>query len=225
MAISYVDEVTRKQPEGPYVLAGYCMGGKVALEMAHVLRERGHFIAMVALLDSFNLNVENADYFRMSKLSYLGQVVMFHTSNMFAHGRRDSWLYFREKARQAQETAVGWLRSTFKNVHFLGRDRAVDRDAPVEEFIQSVNDRPGFAYLPRVYSGTVTQFKPRRHYSGFNDPKMGWGDTVKGGLEIVELNMNPHAMLVEPFVQELAAKINVRLQRLFTVARPSTTRR
>ena len=33
---------------------------------------------------------------------------------------------------------------------------------------------------------------------------MGWGDLVTGRLEIVELPVNPHAMLAEPYVQSLA---------------------
>ena len=32
---------------------------------------------------------------------------------------------------------------------------------------------------------------------------MGWGE-LADDLDIVELDMNPHAMLVEPFVQDLA---------------------
>src|SRR5207249_1742200 len=123
MAASYVEEITRQQPEGPYVLAGYCMGGKVALEMARLLEERGQ--------------------------------------------------------------SVGWV-----------------GEAPQEgNFIQSVNDRAGFAYVPRSYSGSATLFKPRRTYAAFKDPHMGWREAIKGPVEVVELDMNPHAMLVEPFVQ------------------------
>jgi hypothetical protein len=33
---------------------------------------------------------------------------------------------------------------------------------------------------------------------------MGWGDLALGGLDIVEFPFNPHAMLVEPYVQKLA---------------------
>ena len=32
---------------------------------------------------------------------------------------------------------------------------------------------------------------------------MGWGDLVNGGLDVVVLPVNPHAMLVEPFVRHL----------------------
>src|SRR3989442_4411719 len=215
MALSYVDEITRHQPMGPYVLAGYCMGGRVALEMARVLRERGQSVAMVGMLDSFNINVTNARDFKTGKLRFLRQLVTFHASNLFAYGWREAWLYLREKTRQAREAASGWSSSMIKNFHPLRRNGAGGSTVPVEEFIQSVNDRAGFAYVPRSYSGPVTLFKPKRNYSGFRDPKMGWSEVLKGPLEIVELDMNPHAMLIEPFVQKLAAEINIRLCDLF----------
>ena len=41
---------------------------------------------------------------------------------------------------------------------------------------------------------------------------MGWGDLVTGGLDIVELPVNPHAMLVEPYVGELAQALAEKLE-------------
>ena len=220
MAVSYVDEITRRQPVGPYVLAGYCMGGKIALEMARVLNERGQSVAMLAMLDTFNVNLANAANFRTSKLSYVCQMIMFHASNLFAHGPQESWLYLREKVRQAHEVTAGFLSAIFNNFHLPQRNGSVGSKVVVQEFIQSVNDRAGFAYIPRSYSGPVTLFKPKRNYSVFSDPKMGWSEVLTGPLEIVELDMNPHAMLVEPFVQKPAAEINIRLCDLFKL-RPS----
>ena len=43
---------------------------------------------------------------------------------------------------------------------------------------------------------------------------MGWGSVANGPIEVVELDMNAHAMLVEPFVEQLAATLNERLQRI-----------
>src|SRR3989454_1054207 len=220
MAVSYVDEITRRQTVGPYVLAGYCMGGKIALEMARVLNERGQSVAMLAMLDTFNVNLANAANFRTSKLSYVCQMIMFHASNLFAHGPQESWLYLREKVRQAHEVTAGFLSAIFNNFHLPQRNGSVGSKVVVQEFIQSVNDRAGFAYIPRSYSGPVTLFKHKRNYSVFSDPKMGWSEVLTGPLEIVELDMNPHAMLVEPFVQKPAAEINIRLCDLFKL-RPS----
>ena len=45
---------------------------------------------------------------------------------------------------------------------------------------------------------------------------MGWGDLAQGRLDIVEMPINPHAMLVEPYVELLARELKVRLDRLDT---------
>lgn len=56
MAAHYVTELCEFQPEGPYHLGGYCMGGAVAYEMARILRKQGMEVGIVALLDGYNLN-------------------------------------------------------------------------------------------------------------------------------------------------------------------------
>ncbi|MCX7570500.1 amino acid adenylation domain-containing protein, partial [Tumebacillus sp. DT12] len=52
MAASYLREIREVQPEGPYLLGGWSLGGVVAYEMARQLREAGQEVAMLALLDS-----------------------------------------------------------------------------------------------------------------------------------------------------------------------------
>jgi hypothetical protein len=52
MAECYLREVRLLQPEGPYFLAGFCMGGMVAFEMARRLQLEGQTIGLVALLES-----------------------------------------------------------------------------------------------------------------------------------------------------------------------------
>jgi thioesterase domain-containing protein len=42
------------RPHGPYYLAGYCLGGMVAYQMARLLRHGGEEVALVALLDTYN---------------------------------------------------------------------------------------------------------------------------------------------------------------------------
>lgn len=37
----YVDEIVRIQPEGPYVLLGYCFGGNLTFEVAKVMEKEG----------------------------------------------------------------------------------------------------------------------------------------------------------------------------------------
>jgi Thioesterase domain len=43
------------QPTGPFYLGGYCAGAIIAYEMAQLLKEKGHEIGMLALIDQRNL--------------------------------------------------------------------------------------------------------------------------------------------------------------------------
>jgi thioesterase domain-containing protein len=52
MVTSYLDAIRRMQPDGPYRLAGWSMGGMVASEMARRLEESGEEVALLALLDA-----------------------------------------------------------------------------------------------------------------------------------------------------------------------------
>ncbi|AYJ47787.1 alpha/beta fold hydrolase [Rhodococcus sp. P1Y] len=50
-ARTYVREIRKIQPSGPYFLAGHSLGGWIALEVAHRLRAEGDVVAHVTLLD------------------------------------------------------------------------------------------------------------------------------------------------------------------------------
>ncbi|MCR5170905.1 MAG: amino acid adenylation domain-containing protein [Desulfovibrio sp.] len=52
IAARYVREVKKVQPEGPYLLGGFCMGGIVSYEMAQQLERAGDRTALVTLISS-----------------------------------------------------------------------------------------------------------------------------------------------------------------------------
>ncbi|WP_331765212.1 amino acid adenylation domain-containing protein (plasmid) [Streptomyces sp. NBC_01384] len=51
MVLDYVDEILAIQPEGPFHLAGYSIGGTLAQAIAAQLQSRGHDVAFLAMLD------------------------------------------------------------------------------------------------------------------------------------------------------------------------------
>lgn len=53
MASHYIREIRTVQPEGPYFLGGYSLGGLIAYEMAQQLSAKGEEVAFVALLDTY----------------------------------------------------------------------------------------------------------------------------------------------------------------------------
>src|SRR5262249_22100303 len=56
MAGNYIREIKSVQPEGPYFLCGYCLGGTIALEIAQQLRKNGDDVALLAMIETYNLH-------------------------------------------------------------------------------------------------------------------------------------------------------------------------
>ena len=53
MASVYLHAIKRLQPEGPYLLVGYSLGGLVSLEVAQRLRRAGDRVPLLTLVDSY----------------------------------------------------------------------------------------------------------------------------------------------------------------------------
>jgi amino acid adenylation domain-containing protein len=58
MAADYLERVRAVQPEGPYLLGGYCNGAVVAFEMAQRLHGQGHQVGLLVLLDPMPMDRE-----------------------------------------------------------------------------------------------------------------------------------------------------------------------
>ena len=96
MATHYVQEILAFQPQGPFYLCGYSLGGLIAFEVAQQLCRCGHRVAMLALVDTYPIcGIPWTIYMRVhgrQMASYLGRRCVFHLRrvwNMSNHDRRD----------------------------------------------------------------------------------------------------------------------------------------
>lgn len=53
LARHYLDEMLQAQSDGPYILLGACEGGKIAFEMARLLRQQNREVSLLVLQDQF----------------------------------------------------------------------------------------------------------------------------------------------------------------------------
>lgn len=204
MAAFYLKEVREVQPRGPYYLGGYCLGGTVAYEMAQILRKQGEEVALVAMLDTYNFSRALKVKFH----SFLYQKIKFHAAN-FARLRPAEMLsYLTEKIRQLREGEWSNLKTSMPGASpEIGVSRAT---CGTEASIQALNDFAAESYVPRPYPGEIVLFKPRFNYKFYPDPQMGWGD-LAASIDTVEVAVNPHAMLLEPYVVALAQQLKDRI--------------
>jgi len=206
MADKYLKEIREFQPEGPYCLGGYCVGGTIAYEIAQKLRRDGQKVALLALLDTYNFR----DVEQPKPWDLVRQKLVFHLGNLARIGWRDWPGYLSSKLQVARDGEWASLRRRVFGSLFLDNGQT-EGHGTVEASVNETNDRAGAAYRPKPYGGRLTVFKSRINYDFLSDPQMGWG-SLAGSLEVVELNMNPHAMLADPYVRELADELCERLE-------------
>ncbi|MGW4326904.1 amino acid adenylation domain-containing protein [Nocardia sp. NPDC004573] len=69
----YVTEIKRIQPDGPYHLLGWSLGGLIAQEMAVQLQEAGDEVALLSMMDSYRLSDDLLDQATPSVAEIVGE--------------------------------------------------------------------------------------------------------------------------------------------------------
>jgi amino acid adenylation domain-containing protein len=205
-AKTYVEEVRRVQPHGPYYLGGFCIGGVAALEMAQLLKAEGEEVAMLAMLDSHLPEVRGH-----LSLADRSQIQYERLREGGADYVRD-WVHGKYVYSMKQ-----WRRR-------LGLSND-DPNDPTQYRSQQVSEAIMYArsvYEPRFYDGHVVVFRPplapKHHLSGgrmiddgrsFLKEDNGWRRMVRS-LSVYELACPPgehDGFVLEPYVRDLARRL------------------
>jgi len=201
MASLYLKEIRRIQPNGPYFLGGYCMGGTIAYEVAQRLQEQGQKVALLALFDT-------TDWSKIPRLSFWNtgyincEKFMFHVANFFRLDPAGRSKFFSEKVQALRNRIPVWrgvLRTKF--------DKSAAGTASESVILAKIwqgNDRACLEYQPKPYPGVLTDFRPMKQYTLFDRQDAKWDRLALGGQSVVVLPVYPAGMLVEPFVRHLA---------------------
>ena len=128
MAGFYLQALMRSQPQGPYALAGYSLGGLVALEMARTLRSNGQEVPLLLMIDSY------PDINSLSPLQFL-----------------------RLLARRTKRRIItlGQPPRTHIRLGGLPSPEAISDFAPAFDRVRNAAYRAFRRYKPSVYSGEV----------------------------------------------------------------------
>ncbi len=205
MAALYVKEIRRAQPNGPYLLGGYCLGGTIAYEVAQQLRAQGQDVALLALLDTTDWSkIPAVNFWNDSYMAW--QRFYFHAANFFkldSQGRSE----FLEEKMQALRNRIPVWKGIVQARFNKTPNSAVSQEIVLGK-IWKANDKACFAYSPKPYAGRITNFRPIKQYSLFDQPGAKWDTLAQGGHQIVMLPVYPAGMLNEPFVRLLAAELS-----------------
>ena len=182
MAARYIKEIQVIQPAGPYFLAGYCMGGTIAFEMAQQLRWQGQRVDLLALLDTYNWRMIKRTL--LYDLYFSIQKWCFSTHYLFSH-------FFSMNPRKR----ISSLKARFLELRGASE-------------LSECNRRAACSYVPKVYQGRLLHVRPTWQFARYNRPEVGWDELVSGGVEVFFVPSGYPAQVVEePFVRHLATKL------------------
>ncbi len=196
MAAHYVEAMRSVQPTGPYLLAGWSLGGNVAQEMACQLTEQGDEVGMLALLDAAALPTDRrpdaADFLPML-MEFFPQEDHLPLEEIQAMPVAEQLEFFMRRAGQAGIAAQGDLAAA----HHVFEVFKSSMQAVVE-------------HRQRPFAGKVTLFaaQQRESWLGRNgDDLLGWEDWADE-VEVLKVPGGHIQMVHPPYVRALGEALS-----------------
>lgn len=209
LALAYATEITRRFPEGPYLLGGYSFGGILAFEVAQQLVRDGHEVELLVVVDVGP--------------GYRG---INHDTR---HPPPKPWLGIAPPADPEQPL-------TRRARHYLGmRPKALARHvvwrAGLDGYLEPLLFRRDLRRTGRIAPGHRLWYAWRKHWqlaktwadedhsypgrvelvwaeeSGSDDATMGWGAIAEGGVGVHRVPVVHEELMEEGSVEATAAVV------------------
>jgi amino acid adenylation domain-containing protein len=206
MAAHYVQEIRSFQPEGPYCLGGYSMGGLIAFEMAQQLHRLGQRVALLVLFDTMPICLIPWTVYGRAMASYLPGRCVFHLRRSWEMPSRDRLDYFRGR----------WAALQFWIARNRSKPAVVTAPPPKDSHPPQV---PGFA---DYYHALASAYRLYR-YPGSADIFVSddakpqwvsfWRHLVRGGVSFHRVPGTHLQLLTPGFLPVLAKALRTALER------------
>jgi amino acid adenylation domain-containing protein len=208
MAATYLAELKRLQPAGPYLLCGHSLGGLVAFEMAATLRASGDEVVFVGMIDSprpGSTNQGAGEEIDTAKLlvSIVRAAARFTRKSVSLRAEDIVDLPEEEQVRRVvaelselkmlpREGLEQWVKRSLK----AGRAHVAARRA----------------YQPQAADLPVTYF--RAEQEPLSDAAESWHRLSQGRFELLDTPGDHVTVLAEPHVLALSEHMKARFKRL-----------
>jgi thioesterase domain-containing protein len=187
MAAHYLEKIRSVQPEGPYFLGGFSLGGSVALQIAQQLVAQGEPESTVVFFDTNFPGQQRVDP-GIAKVA----------SSAFLE-------FFRIPANKRCEYLLRMVSVPARIYEMLMHLRTLP---PVMKKVRQASLQAEIDYTAQPYGGRVIMFrsddKPLSHVG---DPREGWEQVVTRGLETYEIKGTHDNILLEPQVRIVAEQL------------------
>ncbi|HZO73994.1 MAG TPA: amino acid adenylation domain-containing protein [Ktedonobacteraceae bacterium] len=215
LAAHYVTVIQAVQPQGPYLLGGWSMGGVVALEIAQQLHRQGHTIALLAVIDSMLVDPQTRTEEIEIKVDYTDEEIVREEIRGYHIPVPADFdqLGIEEQKKQVLEKA--------KEMHLIPPDLVFEQIRPIFRKTK-MHQRFAHSYVAQPYPCRIDYFQSSATPGGEQaaaDPEATtpltpapdhlrlWRQIAQGRIEMHPLPGDHTTMLEEPNVQMLALSL------------------
>jgi acetoacetyl-CoA synthetase len=197
MAQYHLEAIKKIQPQGPYALVGYSLGGLVSMEIAHRLVAAGDQVALLAMLDAYPFR------------KYLSFSQRFQLSTRLTLKRVSAAIGISAPASDVYPASPATFRaqmSAGRRASKLSQSPAVASMTPAMLRAAEIAKDALRQYRPRFYPGTIKFVRAETVTDFPADPAAIWADLTKQ-FE-VETVPGDHLGMIATYPEALAAVIS-----------------
>ncbi len=210
MAAHYISEILRSNPDGPYCLAGYSLGGIIAWEMAKQLKEMGKEVLMLSLFDAVAKDEWSASGSSSSfskkirKAGYNLSLLLKNPVNAFEYKMHVLKMQFEHKK--------GKLRTAFRN---NTTNQIEEGYIPFGSKVYEKSLEAYGKYELQPLDIQVDLFRAKEQMFYLHDPEhYGWDKFAKGGVVTHDIGGNHLTLFDEPHGKQVAEVMKKRISEM-----------
>lgn len=207
IAANYISEILAQNPDGPYALAGYSLGGTIAYEMARQMIEMGKDVKLLAVFDTYAKQTDIFDppvkrYFNRGRLLFMKLINSFV---LLAEDPKRTFEYKNELVRR-RLVRLWWKLTgkTEKQTGFFAYDNEIDE----------ASAKAKRNYFQKPLNITVELFKAKKRTFYMDDYQfMGWKKFALKGVNVHDIPGEHNTIFAPPNDKEFAIVLQECLDR------------
>ncbi len=209
MAAHYIAEIRTLQPQGPYLLGGWCLGGDVAFEMAQQLQAQGQEVALLVMvhnpLPGYPRPLPGCSAMQQ-KIYRLRARFDREWCNFYEVAPSQKAAYLVERGQSMWQRLQIKFESRFDPL--LRRLGVAHSQVYEKEVLADAHLKAYAAYSAKAYAGNVLLIRAQKQPLGTeSDWALGWDRLITGKLSICGIPGYPIGLLDEPRVKQVAEAV------------------
>ena len=189
IAACYISEIQTIDKDGPYALAGFSLGGRIAYEMARQLDAMGKKVNFLGILDATAEGsimalplLKRTGY----RISFLANYVSWNIASFFKEPNKSKISVINRRIRGLEKRIRGLdIRVNKNELISKGKEKELPKYL---RRVHRANRRANLNYIVRPYNGTVHLYKAQKQTFYIPEPETyGWDRMAMGGVIIHEI--------------------------------------